>query len=104
MVGFGRGTLPIADPYEGARSARQISEGLGGLPYISAPTRYSLPASSVSPQIASSDPPMATPICHAGTELMATRVNISIGLMSGTIEAQTNSGFSGSFNAKIDKR
>src|SRR5271166_4583384 len=84
--------------------ARQISAGLGGLPYMSTPILYSLAASRVKPQIASSEKPMDRPICHAGTLEIATRVNFSIGLMSGTSEAQTNSGFSGSLRANTDNK
>src|ERR1700736_6683016 len=46
--------------------------------------------------------PIETPICQAGTVEVATRVNMSIGLTSGTREAHTKSGLSGSCNAKIE--
>ena len=72
-----------------ARSARQISIGRGGLPYISTPTRYSLPARIVNPQIASAEPPMETAICQAGTSVVEMRVNMSSGLTMGIIDPQT---------------
>src|SRR5579863_3428893 len=87
--------------YVGLRNARQISLTVGGLPYISTPTRYSLPAKIVRPQIVTIDAPIEIAICHQGTLDVEMRVNINIGLTSGIIEPHLTSGMSGCCSAKM---
>ena len=71
---------------------------------MSTPTRYSLPAKRVKPQMAANERAIDRPTCHNGTLESATRVNITIGLTSGIIDAITANDLSGSLIAKIETR